>query len=66
MAKDPFKDSADKSGLGRNSDNWSKSIPIYKDPANGRKINSAGDWRPQSEVDPKPVGSEKKNPGSVA
>ena len=27
----------------------------YRDPASGKRINSAGDWRPQSEVEPRPL-----------
>jgi hypothetical protein len=56
VAKDAFRDNADKSGLGRNSDRWSKSIPIYRDPISGRPVNSIGDG---SSKEPKatPVGS---------
>ena len=50
MAKDAFRDNADKSGLGRNSDSWASNMEKFRDPVNGKKLNSAGDWRKESEL----------------
>jgi hypothetical protein len=57
---DPFK--GDRSGIGRNNDDWAKKIPIYKDPVSGKQINSIGDTRPQREVNPSPAGSGLNKP----
>jgi hypothetical protein len=61
--KDAFNDRGDKNGLTRNSDAWAKSIPTPPHPVTGRKYNSVGDTRPESEVRPRPVGVPTQKPG---
>jgi hypothetical protein len=48
MAKDPFRDNADKSGLGRNSDSWR--AKEWKDPM-------GGPGAPKDVQKPSPVGT---------
>jgi hypothetical protein len=49
--KDAFRDNADKSGLGRNSDAWTTGKPNFRDPVSGKVL-------PQTpEGNPSPVGS---------
>jgi hypothetical protein len=66
MAKDAFRDNADKSGLGRNSDSWASNMEKFRDPVNGKKLNSAGDWRKESELGKGSVPTAPKKPGDVA
>jgi hypothetical protein len=63
MAKDPFRGGkSDRTGVGPNDDAWAKNIKQYRDPF-GRKPNSVGDYRPESEVRPRPVGVPANKPG---
>jgi hypothetical protein len=62
MAKDPFNGKSDRSGVGPNDDAWAKNIKQYRD-SSGKKINSVGDTRPESEVRPRPVGVPTQKPG---
>jgi hypothetical protein len=51
VAKDAFRDNADKSGLGRNSDAWAKNMEKFRDPVSGKVL-------PQTpEGNPSPVGT---------
>jgi hypothetical protein len=48
MAKDAFRDNADKSGLGRNSDAWANNMEKFRDPVTGKVVpqNPQGDASP--------------------
>jgi hypothetical protein len=47
------------------NDDWSK-LKDFKDPVNGRKLNSAGDWRKESELGKGSVPTAPTKPGDVA
>jgi hypothetical protein len=56
----------DASGVGPNKDDWAWNIKQYRDPVTGKKFNSVGDARPESEIRPRPVGVPPRKPGDVA
>ncbi|MCG2665885.1 hypothetical protein ACFPFP_02940 [Bradyrhizobium sp. GCM10023182] len=40
-----------------NQDAWARIKP-FKDPVSGKQLNTIGDGRPQSQVNPRPVGAD--------
>jgi hypothetical protein len=63
MARDAFKDNADKSGVGRNSDAWANNMEKFRDPVSGKQLNSTGDWRKESELAKGPAPTAPTKPG---
>jgi hypothetical protein len=43
------KDLVDYSKQSQGNDEWAK-LKDFRDPVNGRKLNSTGDWRPESQL----------------
>jgi hypothetical protein len=56
MAKDAFRDNADKSGLGRNSDSWASNMERFRDPVTGKVVPQTPEGKPS------PVGTGLNKP----
>jgi hypothetical protein len=47
---------------GDRQEGWATRIERFRDPVSGKIVNSVGDTRPQSDVDPSPVGTGLQKP----
>jgi hypothetical protein len=46
-------------------ENWAR-VKDFRDPVSGKKLNSIGDTRPQSQVNPSPAGTGLNKPGDAS
>ena len=59
MAKQKWETAGDRD---ESCESWATRIPRYRDPVDGKLVNSIGDTRPQREVNPSPAGTGLQKP----